>query len=75
MAAGASGVFPQDEAAVAVGTVDEPVGFQIEEHARMAERATAPVARNDRVVDLDDFGRIDGHGLPLILSSPFGASI
>ena len=45
----------------------EAVRFQIEEDARMAERAAATVAGNDRVFDLDDLRRIDGHVESLVV--------
>ena len=50
VAAGLGGACLQDEAPVAIGAVDGAVRFQIEEDARMAERAAAAVARNDRLV-------------------------
>ena len=68
MAAGLGGPCLQDEAPVAIGAIDGAFRFQIEENARMAERAASAVARDDRVVDLDDLWRIDGHGPSLILS-------
>ncbi len=68
VAAGASRALLQDEAAVAVGAVDGPLCFQVEEHAWMAKRAATAVARDDRIVDLDDLWRVDGHGPFLIVS-------
>ena len=68
VAAGLGGACLQDEAPVAIGAVDGTARLQIEEDARMTERAAAAVARNDRLVDLDDLWRIDGHGPSLIVS-------
>ena len=65
----AGGVRLEHEAPVAIGAVDGALALQIEEHARMAERAAAAIARDDRLCDLDDLGRIDGHGpVPRCLS-------
>jgi hypothetical protein len=53
--------FTQHEAAVAIGAFDEILVAHLQIDARMAKRSVTSIATDAGIVNLDDFGRFDGH--------------